>query len=381
MRRTVRPFLALTLVLGLLAAFEGSASAALASVTPAPMCQSDGSVSSDPAVTAKNRRVQDVLISASTDTVYFGGRFTSLLPPTGGSPSVRNRLGACKLSSGEILPWNPNADGHVYALATDGTTVYAGGSFKNVGGVYHPGLVAINPSSGAVLTWKPKLGGGVVKSLAISGTTLYLGGTFKTVNGEARRALAAVDTKDGSLKDWNPASGFDPAATYDVRALAVSGTKILAGEYYTSNTMPNLMAIDATTASALPWKYAPTRPILDLSVSGSRLYAATAVLLRCDKRLVQVVAQHRWQHPGRVGVGRRRLRRRALRQHQEQRWNAHSARSAAGRWHRQDRSDPGVDQSGQGVYALQGAASTLLIGGEFAYVAGKAHRVIAKFPG
>lgn len=276
MRRTVRPFLALTLVLGLLAAFEGSASAALASVTPAPMCQSDGSVSSDPAVTAKNRRVQDVLISASTDTVYFGGRFTSLLPPTGGSPSVRNRLGACKLSSGEILPWNPNADGHVYALATDGTTVYAGGSFKNVGGVYHPGLVAINPSSGAVLTWKPKLGGGVVKSLAISGTTLYLGGTFKTVNGEARRALAAVDTKDGSLKDWNPASGFDPAATYDVRALAVSGTKILAGEYYTSNTMPNLMAIDATTASALPWKYAPTRPILDLSVSGSRLYAAAA---------------------------------------------------------------------------------------------------------
>ena len=35
---------------------------------------------------------------------------------------------------GTLLPWNPNANSSVFALAISGTTAYVGGSFNSLGG-------------------------------------------------------------------------------------------------------------------------------------------------------------------------------------------------------------------------------------------------------
>lgn len=372
------------------AAQAAPAQAALASAVPSPMCQATGVVTGDSHADAEARRVQKIVISPELNKAFFGGKFTALIPPAGGSQVTRNRLGACNLSTGAILPWNPNADGVVFALASDGTTIYAGGSFKTVGGEAHAGVVAIDAKTGLPRPWKPKVGSGVVRSLAVSGTTLYLGGTFKKVNGTPRTALAAIDTVTGQLKDWDPGKSYDPAATYDVRSLVVSGTKVIAGEWRTTNSMNNIMALDATTGAALPWLSVPTRSVMDMSLSGSRVYVATGgsggrvygydvstgrqrLEVRADGNVQGVYASSDVVYAGghfdyveRSGFFGRTPRDRLV-----------AVRISDGAllpW------NPGVDSAGAGPYALQGGGSSLLIGGEFAFIAAKAHAGIAAFP-
>ncbi|HEY7607184.1 MAG TPA: laminin G, partial [Actinomycetes bacterium] len=63
-------------------------------------------------------------------TIYLGGSFTAVE----GQP--RGGLAACDAASGNLLSWNPNANGVVRALKVSpaGTRVYAGGDFTAVGG-------------------------------------------------------------------------------------------------------------------------------------------------------------------------------------------------------------------------------------------------------
>jgi outer membrane protein assembly factor BamB len=367
---------------GLLAASQGTAVGA-ASAVPSPMCKSNAAAAGDPAATATARRVEDVLPLGGT--VYVGGRFTSLLPPGGGAEVARGRLGACSLASGAIQPWNPGADAPVFALAGDSRAIFVGGLFKAVGGASRSGLAALNPTTGAALGWKPSVGGGAVKTMALSGNTLYVGGTFKSVNGTPRNRLAALDVTTGALKGWDPGKRFDPTATYDVRALVVSGSRVIVGEYFT-NAMPNIMAVDAASGGQLPWTTVPTRPVLDLSVYGSRLYAAAAGSggrlyafdvatgtrkwqLSTDGNIQAVWATSDAVYAGghfaavRNANGSTTPRARLL---------ATSPSGALLGW------NPGVDQSGQGIYVLRGGAS-LVAGGEFRFIAGQARQGLVRF--
>jgi outer membrane protein assembly factor BamB len=366
----------------LLSAFEGTA-AGVAAATPSPMCQSNGAASSDPATAAANRRVEDVLPTGGT--AFVAGRFTSLLPPGGGSAVARGRLGACSLATGQILPWNPNANGTVHALAADGGTIFAGGSFTSVGGSARTGLAALRGDTGAATSWKPSVGGGTVKALALAGNTLYLGGTFRSVNGQPRNRLAAVDAATGALRPWDPGKAFDPGATYDVRALAVSGTRVIVGEYY-SNPMPNITALDATSGERLGWTTVPTRPVLDLAVSGPRVYAAAAGSGGRIYAFDAATGARRWQASTDGNV--------------QAVWAGSDAVYAGGHFDNLKKSDgtlvprqrllaltptgsllgwnPGVDKTGQGVYALRGAGG-LVAAGEFRFIGGKAQQGLARF--
>ncbi len=92
-------------------------------------------------------------VIATNDSVYVGGGFLGLANGT-----LRNNLAAYRASDGAVLPWNPNADSTVWALAitADGAWVFAGGQFQNVGGAPAYGVSRINGSSGALDTnWHP----------------------------------------------------------------------------------------------------------------------------------------------------------------------------------------------------------------------------------
>jgi trimeric autotransporter adhesin len=96
-------------------------------------------------------------------TIYLGGSFTSV------DGTTRNRLAACDAATGNLLSWNPNANGVVRALEVSpaGTRVYAGGDFTAVGGAARARVAALSPSSGGAF-----------------------GGEFTQAGGEAHQGLA-----------------------------------------------------------------------------------------------------------------------------------------------------------------------------------------------
>jgi len=69
--------------------------------------------------------------------VYIGGYFTGLTrAPVHGGGAVTRKYIARINADGTIHPWDPNAGDYVLALAVDGTAVYAGGEFNEIGGNY-----------------------------------------------------------------------------------------------------------------------------------------------------------------------------------------------------------------------------------------------------
>jgi PKD repeat protein len=130
-------------------------------------------------------------VIATNDTVYVGGGFAGLANGT-----LRNNLVAYRASDAAVLPWNPNADYTVWTLAIsgDGASVFAGGSFQNVGGLSAYGLAKINTAGALDTSWDPsvKVGGpnAGISSLRVQGNFVYgtswnfhgvgnLEGTFK----------------------------------------------------------------------------------------------------------------------------------------------------------------------------------------------------------
>jgi len=144
-------------------------------------------------------------IAGSGNTVYIGGTFTIVGPPTGSATIVSP-------DTGEPLGPFPGAAGTVYAVAADGAGGwYIGGSIVGIAG--RPcGNLAHLGGDGSVSSWSPMLDGPVY-ALALAGNTLYVGGDFHSVDGTTRGGTAAFDTKSGQLTAW------DPKANSFVRAL------------------------------------------------------------------------------------------------------------------------------------------------------------------
>jgi hypothetical protein len=168
---------------------------------------------------------------ASGSTVYAGGSFTSV----GGVP--RRNLAAFRHVPGEagtVLPFDPDVDGPVRALALTGSTLYLGGQFQNINGALaallkpRNNLAAVDATTGLGLPWDPNADG-QVNALTVEGATVFAGGDFATVNGSsARQRLAAFDDQNGTARSWAP------SADGSVRALAVHGPTVFAGGDFTS---------------------------------------------------------------------------------------------------------------------------------------------------
>ena len=168
-------------------------------------------------------------------------------------------------------------DYYVYALAVSGGDLYAGGDFTTAGGVNANCIAKWNGSS-----WSP-LGSGVgfpsgysdhpsVHALAVSGSDLYAGGFFTTAGGVNANYIAKWN---GS--SWAPlGSGMD----HSVFSLAVSGGDLYAGGVFATSG-------DVNTTGIAKWNGSSWSPLgsgvggdlfgyylVDaLAVSGGDLYA------------------------------------------------------------------------------------------------------------
>jgi hypothetical protein len=304
-------------VLGLLMTMQAPAFAGPVANNPTGMCQP---TSTTPDV-KETRRVQAVLVVG--DTVYMGGRFDRVLPPGGGSPVTRNHLVACSLSTGAILPWNPDAagaeplKGSVFALATDGSRIIAGGAFDSIGGMQAYGLAALDPNPNNASPTPQQWGGNQapgtfhkaeVKALAFSEDkqTLYMGGTFLSAgpagNLNPHVGVAQINAATGAVSPWapklitetlahcpvdDPTCIEEPPREIEVRGIVVKGNRVVVGGFFTEQSVKDSLgasydgeghvaAFDSVTGDSVGWEFKPKYPVYGLSADTERVYIAGA---------------------------------------------------------------------------------------------------------
>ncbi|HTL54975.1 MAG TPA: hypothetical protein VL361_04815 [Candidatus Limnocylindrales bacterium] len=213
-------------------------------------------------------------LAISDGLVYAGGYFTKV----DGGPAnyIANWNGSAwsALSPGmgmgnETYPLVPV----VNALAVSGSNVFAGGDFITAGGSPANYIAKWNGSGWSALGSGMGMGNTmypvatVVNALAVSGSDLYAGGYFTTAGGVPATNIAKWD---GSA--WS-AVGLGVNST--VSALAVSDSNLYAGGWFTTAGGVAANYIAKWDGSAWsPLGLGVNSPVLALAVSGSTLYAA-----------------------------------------------------------------------------------------------------------
>jgi hypothetical protein len=211
------------------------------------------------------------------NTIYLGGNFTAVRSKASGGEVVGRRyLAAFDANTGTLVrSWAPSAGARVYAMVTDGSTLYVGGAFRAINGQSRERLAALDPATGALRAWSPKVTG-EVRALLLHSGKIYAGGGFSQANGASRTRLAAFSASSGGLDpDWKP-----QAHDGDVRALAVrgDGTRIFVGGSFsringTSDTS-FIAAVNTTNGASVSWNASSAAIVHDLDVSAGRVYAA-----------------------------------------------------------------------------------------------------------
>jgi hypothetical protein len=235
-------------------------------------------------------------LAVSDSTVYVSGGFEEI----GGE--ARNHIAALDATTGDATTWNPDATnslapcgspghppypiprdcgtGAVTALAVTGSTVYAGGSFNQIGGETRNRLAALDRTTGQATAWDPSprngsSTGAEITTLAANGSTVYAGGWFTTIGGRARNNLAALSRTTGEATAWNPRPNTSRYTAATVYALAASGSTVYAGGTFRSigvRTRNGIAAIDPTTGTATDWNPDANGVVTHLATLGATVW-------------------------------------------------------------------------------------------------------------
>jgi hypothetical protein len=249
------------------AAMAAPAHAAIVGSTPSSSWQTNGRVTT---------------ITVSGTTAFIGGKFTSLRPsgaPAGTDEVTRNHAAAINLTTGALLPWNPNVNGAVSAIYVNGNNIYLGGSFGTVGGANRKRAAAVNASTGALNTAFRVSGlNAEVRAINLSNGRLYLGGAFTV----PRSYSGAFDPASGAFQ-----SGWAPVTDGPVDAIVTtddgSNHVVLGGAFNTLNGASSsaIGAVDPTTGASVTWNWhGPVRfgthpfDVVSLANFGGNTYAA-----------------------------------------------------------------------------------------------------------
>ena len=148
-----------------------------------------------------NAEVNDIEASPDGSRLYIAGNFTTV------NGETQRRIAALNPTTGALIKsFNPNPNGHVYAVAPTNTTVYFGGVFGTVRSLTRARFAAARASDGAVLDWAPSASAGYPWAMKLSPdkTQVLAGGSFTSVNGsnDPGLGLASIDAVTGALRPW-----------------------------------------------------------------------------------------------------------------------------------------------------------------------------------
>ena len=222
----------------------------------------------------------DTFAPAMPGTVYALARAANLLLVGGNFTFAgRTHLAAFE-TTGALLPFDPDPNGPVRAIALSPTRAYIAGDFSSVGGQGRTVSAAFALPGLALTAWKPLLllpSDARANALAVSASRVYIGGTKLAGNFGAVIAL--------SVTDATFQSAFAPAVGGTVHALALSGNRLFVGgslgsvDFVKRNS---LAAVDIATGALQEWnvdlEVSPTsgfaNEIHALAAVGSTLYVA-----------------------------------------------------------------------------------------------------------
>jgi outer membrane protein assembly factor BamB len=173
------------------------------------------------------------------DTIYIGGQFTQLrenpLNEEGGQVKNVSNLAAIDATTGAPAPGVevPKFTGTgsiVYALTVVDGRLWIGGRFTSADDKKRTNIATIDPETGALMNFNPepnpRVTGGIVWALADDGSKVFAGGKFTKVNGQTRNRLAAFSL-DGTLDpNWTPSANnkvADMAVTPDGTGIFITG--------------------------------------------------------------------------------------------------------------------------------------------------------------
>ena|GEM_PF-4123883 len=220
--------------------------------------------------------VRDLCVTE--DAVYVAGEFDQVVAP-GLDPAdsanhvPRRNLAAFDRASGQVLPWNPDVNGPVYAVEAHGDAIYAGGNFVRANGDHsREFLASFDPVSGALTDFNPQPDF-FVRALDSDGSRLYAGGFFYSLGGGAspRTGVAAFDL-DGELTDFAPEInvGFETGVH---TLVAKHGLLYVGGDYPGpvggDVERPFVAAFDLQSGLPTDWNPAPNAPVYSISVGDS----------------------------------------------------------------------------------------------------------------
>lgn len=182
--------------------------------------------------------------------------------------------------NGSIDTGFPSANSTIKALALsgDGSVLYVGGLFSDLGAISSSNLCALNTSDWSHATAFATTVNGSVDHARLSpnGQRLYIAGGFSQVNGQSRSHVAAVNTSDGSLITaftFAQASSviYAMALSDDGSRLYISGHNGTTGAFFT--------AINTTTWAVVSgFNHGLTLSdrvlAIALSADGSKVYGA-----------------------------------------------------------------------------------------------------------
>ena len=233
-----------------------------------------------------NNTVRDMIVVGNT--AYIGGSFTALTSANGATTVTRNHVAAIDMTTGNLLPWNPNVNGTVYSILPAGNNVYLGGSFTTVGGLNHKNIAMVNNTTGAVAstfanTSRPNH---AVRAMVLANGNLYIGGAFTS----PRNYLAEVNASTNAyIPTWQP------VVDGEVRALAtdIGQTRIVEGGFQQCaagsgcDGRIGIGAVNTTDGAFVPFAYSgpptfipppgfPYRPfqVINFAQDGNTLVAA-----------------------------------------------------------------------------------------------------------
>lgn len=222
------------------------------------------------------------------DTLYIGGSIGALTANS--IPYTRSHLLACSISSGNVLPWAPQASASVTGLWAAGDTLFMVGNFTSIDGTSRNRCAAVS-TAGALFPWDPQVTGASVSvtGLAIGPDRIHLGGAFSAVQGQPQDNLATLDRFTGAPLAQQPAP---PSGGVLGLALSTDGTLLfVCGNFLSAAGQPrwNLAAYSTGTAGLEPLDVRCSGAPSNLSATSAGLFVG-GTFTSCGGRTVNNLA-------------------------------------------------------------------------------------------
>jgi len=188
--------------------------------------------------------VNDIVIDSTR--VFLGGSFSQV----GGNS--HDYLAITNKTDGTVDAWDANFDDTVIDLLLDGTNLYVAGDFTDVDVASRNRIAAFDVSGATPAidnTFNPNADD-TVKTMILDGSDLYIGGSFNDIGGSTREYLAKVSKTTGAVD-----AGWNPTANGTVNQMAFGNSSadiIVAGNFsaIASEGREGLAILGKTTATA-----------------------------------------------------------------------------------------------------------------------------------